>query len=64
MMFIGPVNLGNPQEFTIIDLANKILDLTGSKSKIIFSKMPDDDQNKENLIFLLRRKFKRLGTEN
>ncbi|MBH07763.1 MAG: NAD-dependent dehydratase [Flavobacteriales bacterium] len=41
--FIGPVNLGNPCEFTIIDLANKVLDLTGSKSKIIFSKMPDDD---------------------
>ncbi|MFO7557198.1 MAG: UDP-glucuronic acid decarboxylase family protein [Desulfobacterales bacterium] len=41
--FIGPVNLGNPNEFTILELAKKIIELTGSKSKIIFRKLPDDD---------------------
>ncbi|MDD5570414.1 MAG: SDR family oxidoreductase [Bacteroidales bacterium] len=41
--FIGPVNLGNPNEFTIIELAEKVLKLTKSKSKLIFSKLPDDD---------------------
>lgn len=41
--FIGPVNLGNPDEFTILDLAEKIIDLTKSRSKIIFNNLPDDD---------------------
>ncbi len=39
----GPVNIGNPCEFTIIELAQKIIKLTGSKSKIEFHKLPDDD---------------------
>ena len=41
--FSGPVNLGNPDEFTIIELANKILKLTKSKSKIVFKPLPEDD---------------------
>ena len=41
--FIGPVNIGNPHEFTIIDLAKKVLDLTGSKSKIKYQPLPPDD---------------------
>lgn len=41
--FIGPVNLGNPVEFTILELAQKIIDLTHSKSKIIFEPLPYDD---------------------
>ncbi len=41
--FIGPVNLGNPKEFTILELANKVVELIGSKSKIIFEKLPQDD---------------------
>ncbi len=41
--FIGPVNLGNPVEFTILQLAEKILELTNSKSKIIFNPLPEDD---------------------
>jgi len=41
--FIGPVNLGNPNEFTILELANKIIQNTASKSKIIFEKLPSDD---------------------
>ncbi len=41
--FTGPVNLGNPEEFTILELAKKILSLTESNSKIIFKKIPEDD---------------------
>lgn len=41
--FIGPVNLGNPKEFTMIELAKIILDLTGSKSKIVHLPLPKDD---------------------
>jgi UDP-glucuronate decarboxylase len=41
--FFGPVNIGNPGEFTILELAEKIIDLTGSKSKIIFKPLPQDD---------------------
>ncbi len=39
----GPINLGNPKEFTMIDLAEKVLKLTGSKSKLIFMPLPQDD---------------------
>jgi len=39
----GPVNLGNPEEFTILELAKKTLSITGSKSKIVFKPLPQDD---------------------
>ncbi len=41
--FTGPVNMGNPNEFTIADLAHKVVELTGSKSKIVFESLPSDD---------------------
>lgn len=41
--FIGPVNIGNPGEFTMIELAENIIKLTGSKSKITFHPLPEDD---------------------
>ena len=41
--FTGPVNLGNPDEFTILELAKKILSLTESTSKLIFLPLPSDD---------------------
>lgn len=41
--FIGPVNLGNPNEFTILELAEKVIELTNSKSKIINLPLPQDD---------------------
>lgn len=44
--FVGPVNLGNPGEFTMNELAEKVLLLTGSKSKIVFSPLPEDDPKK------------------
>ncbi len=41
--FIGPVNLGNPVEFTIKELAQKVIDLTGSSSKMVDKPLPSDD---------------------
>ena len=41
--FFGPVNLGNPGEFTVGELAEKIIDLVGSKSKLSYQPLPDDD---------------------
>ena len=41
--FLGPVNLGNPCEFTILELAQKIIGITGSASKIVFEPLPQDD---------------------
>lgn len=40
---IGPVNLGNPIEFTMLDLAKEVISITGSKSKISFHPLPSDD---------------------
>lgn len=40
---IGPVNVGNPGEFTMLDLANEVLSLTGSASPIIYKELPGDD---------------------
>lgn len=41
--FLGPVNLGNPGEFTILELAKKVISLTGTKSKIVYRPLPSDD---------------------
>lgn len=41
--FLGPVNMGNTHEFTMIELANKVIELTGSTSKIIYKPLPHDD---------------------
>jgi UDP-glucuronate decarboxylase len=41
--FTGPVNIGNPDEFTILELARKVIELTKSKSEIVFRPLPSDD---------------------
>lgn len=41
--FTGPVNLGNPGEFTILELARKVIDLVGSSSEIVYKPLPSDD---------------------
>ncbi len=41
--FTGPVNIGNPGEFTMLELAEKVIEITGSKSKITFQPLPQDD---------------------
>jgi UDP-glucuronate decarboxylase len=57
--FTGPVNIGNPEEFRIIDLAEKIILLTGSASKIVRKKLPQDDpKQRQPDISLARKKLK------
>ena len=41
--FTGPINIGNPKEFTMLELAEKVISLTGSNSKIIHCPLPEDD---------------------
>jgi UDP-glucuronate decarboxylase len=41
--FLGPINLGNPTELTILELANKILSITKSQSRVVFQSLPLDD---------------------
>jgi UDP-glucuronate decarboxylase len=41
--FCGPMNMGNPGEFTILELAKQIIEMTGSSSKISFEPLPKDD---------------------
>jgi len=41
--FTGPINMGNPDEFTILELAKKVINITGSRSKIIHKPLPSDD---------------------
>ena len=41
--FIGPINLGNPSEISMLELAGKILKITHSKSKVVFKPLPQDD---------------------
>lgn len=55
--FSGPLNLGNPNEITIIDLAKKIIELTNSKSEIIFQNLPNDDPKQRNPDITLAKKL-------
>ena len=54
--FTGPMNLGNPKEYTILEIAQKIIELTGSKSQIIYKDLPSDDpQQRQPDIALARQ---------
>ncbi len=56
--FTGPVNLGNPNEFTILELAENVLRLTNSKSKLTFKPLPQDDpRQRQPDIALAKEKF-------
>jgi UDP-glucuronate decarboxylase len=56
--FIGPVNMGNPGEFTIRELAEKVIALTGSASRIVYRPLPaDDPRQRRPDITLARRKL-------
>ena len=59
--FTGPVNLGNPGEFTIRELANEVLALTGSASTIDYRPLPSDDPTRRQPDIRLARE--RLGWE-
>ena len=54
--FTGPVNLGNPGEFTMLELAELVLELTGSKSDIIFCPLPQDDPAQRKPVIDLAKK--------
>ena len=54
--FTGPVNMGNPDEFTILELAEKIIDITGSHSKIIHKPLPSDDPKQRKPDITLAKK--------
>ncbi len=54
--FKGPVNLGNPGEFTMLELAQMVLDMTGSDSKLVFKPLPSDDPTRRRPDITLARK--------
>jgi UDP-glucuronate decarboxylase len=54
--FTGPINIGNPDEFTILELAEKIIELTGSGSEIVFQPLPMDDPQKRKPDITFARK--------
>jgi UDP-glucuronate decarboxylase len=54
--FTGPVNLGNPGEFTMIELAKMVIRLSGSKSKLVFNPLPPDDPKQRKPDITLARK--------
>ena len=54
--FTGPVNLGNPGEFTMLELAEKVIALTRSKSKIIYQPLPQDDPTQRKPVIDLAKK--------
>lgn len=54
----GPVNIGNPKEFTILELARKVFKMTRSSSRIVFKPLPEDDPKQRRPdIALAKRKF-------
>ena len=54
--FTGPVNLGNPGEFTMLELAEMVIRMTGSKSKIIYMPLPQDDPTQRKPVIDLAKK--------
>lgn len=54
--FTGPVNIGNPNEFTILELAEQVIRLTGSSSKIVYQPLPSDDPTQRQPDIALARK--------
>jgi UDP-glucuronate decarboxylase len=59
--FTGPVNLGNPDEFTMLALAREVIDLTGSASELVFKELPQDDPKQRQPDITLARE--KLGWE-
>lgn len=55
--FTGPVNIGNPQEYTMLELAETVLRLTGSRSSLIFKPLPPDDPQKRKPDITLAREI-------
>jgi len=53
----GPINIGNPDEFTILELARKVIQMTGSGSEIVFRPLPQDDPQQRRPDIALANKF-------
>jgi len=54
--FVGPMNIGNPNEFTVLELARKVLEVTGSSSELVHEPLPvDDPTQRQPDISLARR---------
>ena len=64
MIFTGPINAGNPNEFTIRELAEKIIHLTKSKSKIILLPLPEDDPMQRQPDISIAKKKLWMGTKD
>jgi UDP-glucuronate decarboxylase len=54
---IGPINLGNPGEFTIRELADMVIEITGSKSKVVEKPLPEDDPTRRRPDITLAKKY-------
>jgi UDP-glucuronate decarboxylase len=54
--FTGPVNIGNPTEFTMLQLAERVIELTGARSKLVFEPLPSDDPRQRKPDITLARK--------
>jgi UDP-glucuronate decarboxylase len=52
----GPINLGNPREFTMLELAEQVVKLTGTRSKIVFRELPEDDPKQRQPDIALAKK--------
>ena len=60
--FIGPVNTGNPGEFTMLELAEKVIELTDSQSRIVFCPLPGDRPKQRKPDISLAKRTGWLGT--
>jgi UDP-glucuronate decarboxylase len=54
--FTGPVNVGNPEEFAMLELADRVLELTGSPSEVVFGELPHDDPRQRRPDIALARR--------
>jgi len=54
---VGPINIGNPGEFTMLELAEKVIEVTGSKSKIVHRELPSDDPKQRQPDITLAKKY-------
>ena len=59
--FVGPVNIGNPGEFTMLELAKQVIQLTGSRSQLVFQALPSDDPKQRQPDIILAKS--KLGWE-
>ena len=60
----NPVNIGNPNEFTLLELAKAVIDVTGSKSEIVFEALPTDDPQVRQPDITLAKEILRLGADD